>query len=501
MTRPLFDSNLLTSDEFNKGWLGRGSVLECGSPLPLSIDAGRSQSSRGRGRSKTSRKIRRFRGGISARFIVATIVSVNLATAGENWPQFRGPDGNGHSDSTGLPLTWSETDHVKWKTPIHGRAWSSPVIWGNQVWMTTATPDGTELSAICVDRDTGRIVHDLKLFDVEAPQYAHPFNSYASPTPVIEEGRVYVTFGSPGTACLDTKTGRVLWERRDFVCNHFRGAGSSPVLFGNLLVMHFDGSDLQYVVALDKTTGKTVWKTDRSVDYRDLGADGKPRMDGDFRKAFATPQVAVFDGKPQIISVGSRAVYGYAPLTGKELWRVEEHTTYSSGTRPVVGDGLVFATTGWASGRLLGIRPGAKGESIDATEIDDAGMIPLARQGSLEVVWKVRKNVSRKPSLVLVNGLIYSVEDDGGIVSCLEAGTGKEVWRERVRGNHSASPLHAEGRIYFFDEKGQTTVIEAGRHFKPVATNQLGDGFMASPAVSGKALFLRSKTQLYRVEN
>ena len=185
-------------------------------------------------------------------------VFATSSPAADNWTQFRGPDGDGHSDATGLPLTFSETEHVKWKTPIHGKAWSSPVIWGAQVWLTTATEDGKELSVVCVDKETGRVLRDKVLFHVEHPQFCHAFNSYASPTPVIEAGRIYVTFGSPGTACLDTRTGDVLWERRDLVCNHFRGAGSSPIVYGNLLIMNFDGSDFQYVIALDKKTGKTV---------------------------------------------------------------------------------------------------------------------------------------------------------------------------------------------------------------------------------------------------
>jgi outer membrane protein assembly factor BamB len=232
---------------------------------------------------------------------LATLVCAAVH-ASENWPQFRGPNGDGISDARQAPLTWSETNHVKWKTPIHGKAWSSPVIWGNQIWMTTATTNGTELSVVCLDRDTGKIVRDLKLFHIDKPQYCIPFNSYASPTPVIEEGRLYATFGSPGTACIDTATGKVLWERRDFVCNHYRAAGSSPILYNGLLLMNFDGSDYQFMVALDKKDGHTVWRRDRSVDYKDLGEDGKPQADGDYRKAFATPHVAEFDGKPVVIS-------------------------------------------------------------------------------------------------------------------------------------------------------------------------------------------------------
>src|SRR5499427_8317617 len=209
-----------------------------------------------------------------------------MAYAGDNWPQFRGPEGTGHSDARDLPLNWSETNNVVWKTPIHDRGWSSPVIYGDQIWLTTATQDGRKLYAVCVDRETGRVVQDLKLFEVAQPQYAHPFNTYASPTPVVEDGRVYVTFGSPGTAAIDTTSGKVVWARRDLECNHFRGAGSSPILFRDLLLMHFDGSDVQYAVALDKRTGKTVWKTPRSIDFQDLQPDGKPQADGDFRKAF-----------------------------------------------------------------------------------------------------------------------------------------------------------------------------------------------------------------------
>src|SRR6266853_4098690 len=224
-------------------------------------------------------------------FALASLLWTGPASGAGNWPQFRVPDVDEHSDAKGLPLTWSESEHVKWKTPIHDRGWSSPVVWDNQVWMTTETEDGTKLYALCVDRETGSIVHDLKLFDVANPQFAHQFNTYASPTPVIEEGRVYVTFGSPGIACLDTQTGKVLWTRRDLECNHYRGAGSSPILYENLFILNFDGSDHQFVIALDKKTGRTVWHRNRSVDYKDLDPDGRVQSEGDFRKGFATCQI------------------------------------------------------------------------------------------------------------------------------------------------------------------------------------------------------------------
>jgi outer membrane protein assembly factor BamB len=415
--------------------------------------------------------------------------------AADNWPQFRGPNGDGHSDAKGLPLTWSETNHVKWKTAIHDKGWSSPVVWGSQVWLTTASDEGRQLYAICVDRGSGKIIHDLKVFEIGGQPDIRKFNTYASPTPVIEEGRIYVTFGSAGTACMDTKTGKTLWERPDLECNHYRGAGSSPVAYQNLLIMNFDGSDHQFSIALDKKTGKTGWRQERSIDYKDLGPDGKPQSEGDFRKAFSTPHVAMLDGKAVLVSQGAKAAYGYEPLTGKELWRVEERTSHSAAGRPLVGHGLVFLTTGFSKGELLAIKPGKNGEVIDTKDIAPA------ENGHLQIAWKSKRNVPRKPSLILAGDLLFGIEDDGGMASCYEAKTGAEVWRERVGGNHSASPLYAEGRLYFFADDGKTTILEAGRQFKKLAENKLDGGFMASPAVAGKALFLRSKTHLYRIED
>jgi outer membrane protein assembly factor BamB len=424
--------------------------------------------------------------------LFVALIALRLGAAETNWPEFRGPTGDGLSTSTNLPLRWSEDQNVKWKTPIHGKAWSSPVIWGRQVWLTTATTNGQELFAVCVDPGTGRVLQDLKLFDVVKPQYCIPFNSYASPTPVIEAGRLYATFGSAGTACLDTQTGQVLWTRRDIECNHFRGAGSSPILYRNWLFLNFDGSDHQFIIALDKQTGRTVWQTNRSIDFQDVGRDGQPEMGGDYRKAFATCQVAILDGRTTLLSPGSKALYAYDPLSGAELWRVEERTSYSGATRPVTGHGLVFLPTGFASGQVLAIRPGKSGEVLDAKVPGPASM-------QLQVVWKTKQNAPKKPSLLLLGDLLYALEDNG-VVTCWEAVTGKIVWSERIGGHYSASPLAAGDRIYLFSEEGKTTVLAAGREYKKLAENQLGDGFMASPAVAGNALFLRSRSHLYRLE-
>jgi outer membrane protein assembly factor BamB len=400
----------------------------------------------------------------------------------ENWPQFRGPDGTGHSDARGLPLEWSETRNVVWKTAIHDRGWSSPVVYGKQIWLTSATKDGRELYVLCIDRDTGKIVLDRKLFDVAQPQFAHAFNTHASPTPAIEEGRVYITFGSAGTAAIDTKSFKVLWERRDIECNHFRGAGSSPVLFRNLLLMNFDGSDQQFVMALDKTTGKTVWKTKRSIDFQDLDKDGKPAAEGDLRKAFSTPQVEQINGRWEMISLGAKAAYSYDPLTGKELWRVEERGQHSASTRPVIGLGMIFFPTGFSAGQLLAVRTGGNGLITDT-----------------HVAWRVKRGVPNKPSILLVDGLIYMIGDTG-IASCIDAKTGEQVWQQRIGGEYSASPVYADGRLWFFSEDGRTIVLKPGRVFEKLGENRLDDGFLASPAIAGKAFYLRTRTHLYRIE-
>ncbi len=421
-----------------------------------------------------------------ARPLLASLVLLpHLLLAADDWPEFRGPTGDGHSDAKGLPVKFGDSDHVKWKTAIHGKAWSSPVIWGSQVWLTTANEEGTELSVVEVDKESGKILRDEILFRVSTPQFCHKFNSYASPTPAIEEGRVYVTFGSPGTACLDTKTGKKLWERTDFVCNHYRGAGSSPIIWNDLLIVNFDGSDHQFIVALDKKTGKTVWQTKRSTDYHDLEADGVTvKNEGDYRKSFATCHVYLQDGQPILLSSGAKAHYAYDPRTGKEIWRFDEPEAHSAATRPVIGDGIAYIPAGFGKAGLLALKLGHTGV-LSANDL----------------VWRLKKAAPNKPSVTLSDGLLFTV-NDGGIASCLEAKTGDTVWSERLgkSGNFSASPILAEGRLYAGNEEGKFYVIEAGRQFKVLAENEFPDGFMASPAVSGKALYLRSKTSLYRIE-
>jgi outer membrane protein assembly factor BamB len=401
------------------------------------------------------------------------VLTASPANAEEVWTQFRGPDGAGLSDATGLPMEWSESKHVKWKTQLPGKAWSSPVVWDEQVWVTNATVDGKRLSAVCLDRASGKVLRDLLVFAIAKPQFCYPFNSYASPTPVIEEGRIYVHYGSHGTACLDTATGKKLWTRQDLPCDHHRGAGSSPIVYGNLLVLTFDGFNVQYLVALDKNTGKTVWKHDRQIDYG--------TTNGDSMKAYGTPAVIEAAGRLQLISPSAGATVAYDPLTGDELWRVRSGGM-NAAAPPLFAHGMLLINTADGGFRQFAVRPDGSG---DVTET--------------HVEWKEQEAIPSRCAPLVVDDLLF-MTTEAGIFSCLEAATGKLVWRQRLGGHYSASPVYADGHIYFSSEDGDYPVVAATREYTLLATNQLEAGSMASPAIAGKAIFLRTKTHLYRIE-
>lgn len=400
---------------------------------------------------------------------ILCLLAITATISAEDWNQFRGASGNGKAPAD-LPLEFSESDGVAWKVPLAGKAWSSPVIWKKQIWVTNALPDGHKLWALCFDLETGKKIHDILVFDVAEPQFCIAKNSYASPTPVIEEGRIFVSFGAHGNACIDTATGKTIWERRDLQCNHYRSPASSPIPYGDLYILHFDGFDKQYVVALDKKTGKTRWTHHRAFNFR--------TDNGDRKKAFGTPAVITHKGLTQLIAPAAVATESLDPLTGKLLW-----TAYTGGmnasARPIYGHGLVFITNGM--GRMSAVRPEGKGEL----------------QGK-NIAWASKRGVPKKSSLILDGKLLFMVSDLG-VASCVDAATGKAHWTERLGGNYAASPIFAGGRIYFFNEDGDIPVIEAGKEFKLLARNKLADGFMASPAISGNSLILRTKSNLYRI--
>ena len=392
--------------------------------------------------------------------------------AGEEWPQFRGPDGQGHADATGLATTWSEVENVTWKTPLPGRGWSSPVIIEDRIWLTTALDDGRALHALLVDRGSGRLVLDVPVFTVEEPAKINVKNSYASPTSLVEGDRLWVHFGTYGTACLDNRSGKILWTNRELKLDHKEGAGSSPIMVGDLLVVNCDGTDVQYVVALDKNTGTIVWKAERSA---------PKNPDPDLRKAYSTPLLIEAGGRQQIISTGADRVSAYDPRTGIELWYVN-YEGFSNVPRPVFAEGLVIIATGYMKPQLFAIRP------------DGAGDVT-----GTHVAWRVKAQVPANPSPVVVGKNVYMVSDQG-VVTCLDIATGKEQHKARIGGNFSASPIAADGLIYFSSEEGETTVFAAEDRLREIARNKLDGRLMASFAVAGRALFVRSDTTLYRIE-
>jgi outer membrane protein assembly factor BamB len=391
----------------------------------------------------------------------------------------------GDTKPVGLPLHWSETNNVKWKTEIPFRGWSTPVVMGGQVWVTTAKDDGHDFYAVCVAADTGKIRFNENVFHSDNPEplgNGASMNCYATPSPAIEPGRLYVHFGSFGTACLDTKTGKPIWKRDDLKCRHYRGPSSSVVLFENLVILTFDGADLQYHVALDKNTGETVWKTNRSVVWNDENMPGQMVKDGDWRKAHSTPLVVNAAGKPLMISSGAKAAYGYDPRTGQELWKVQYYD-WSEAPRPLFENGVAYIVTGLTKAELWAVKTDGAGDVTDT-----------------KVAWKLKTHIGKYASPIMVDGLIYTAADES-FVTCIDAATGQVVWAERIGGKYAASPIYADGRLYFFSQDGTTTVIKPGRKLEVLATNKLDNGFMASPAAAGKAFYLRTKTHLYRVED
>jgi outer membrane protein assembly factor BamB len=395
-----------------------------------------------------------------------------VSQAATPWPAFRGPTGDGVSQEPNVPLEWSESQGIAWKTAIPGKAWSSPVIWSDLVWLTNATEDGRRLSAVAVAIDGGRIVHDITVFDIATPQFCHPFNSHASSTPVIEGDRLYVHYGSAGTACLDTASGRVLWTRQDLPCDHFRGPGSSPILHGDLLIVAFDGFDLQYVVALDKRTGGTVWRRDRDISYGTL--------DGDAKKAYPTGTVITSGGREQVVLPSAGATIAYEPKTGNELWRVN-HGGMNASARPLFAHGLVYLNTAAGGMRLLAVRPDGSGDVTGS-----------------HIAWKSAQGGGSRSSQLLLDDRLFLV-GDAGTATVLDALTGKAVWQKRLAGEFSASPILADGRIYASNQNGETFVLSAEDPHAVLATNQLDAGCMASPAVFAGAIYLRTKTHLYRI--
>jgi outer membrane protein assembly factor BamB len=427
-------------------------------------------------------------------FFVMLLASARLVEAADNisaWPQFRGPFGNGWFERPGSaverrhPVEWSEEKNIAWKTQILGKGWSTPVVTGDRIWVTTATPDGRDYFALCLDRETGRILIEKKLFHSDVPEpLGNPVNGYASPSPLADGSSVFIHFGSYGTAALDARTGDEIWRRTDLPCRHYRGPGSSLAQFRDTLILTMDGVDVQYLVALDKRSGKTVWKTDRTTDFGDLGPDGKPTMEGDLRKAYTTPLVIEpANGKPWILSVGAKAAYGYDAASGAELWKVT-YAGFSNASSPLYSHGLAIINTGYGKANLLAFKvDGSTRGNVTKSHLE----------------WECLKRVPQRSSPVVAGDFLYMV-DDGGFCSCLDAKTGEVKWSEHLDGNYSASPVFLSGCVYFCSEQGDGYVVKPDpAKLTLIAHNKLDTGMLASPAADADSIYLRTKSHLYRI--
>ena len=398
------------------------------------------------------------------------LICTQVASA--QWAQFRGPDGQGHSQETGLPLDWSESRNVVWKVPVPGGGWSSPVVAGGRIWLTSAVDRveggrtrGVTLRVLAYDAATGRELVNVEAFELRSPGPINGKNSHASPTPIVDAERVYVHFGAQGTAAF-TLTGELVWRTRlGYESQH--GAGGSPALHNGLLIVNCDGNGGDaYVVALDARTGKVRWKTAR-------------RYPAD--QAYTTPLVIRTGDRDQVISIGAYRAAAYDPDNGREIWRVGYGDGFSNVPRPVYGQGLVFIATGFQQPTLIAVRPDGTGDVTRS-----------------HVAWTLRRGAPFTPSPVLVGDDLFLV-NDAGIATAVEAKTGQIHWQQRLGGNYSASPVYADGRIYFLSEEGQATVIAPARTFQRLATSQLDGATLASIAVADKSFFIRSHSHLYRI--
>jgi outer membrane protein assembly factor BamB len=414
---------------------------------------------------------------------------IQAGVAAGDWPQFRGPTGDGLAPGADPPIRWSETENIRWKAALPGRGRSSPVLLGDRIWMTFAIERGVtrrrigpddcalaehvSLGAMCLDRADGKTLWQVILYEVEKPAHVHWLNSWATPTPVVEPGRLYCDFGMYGTVCLDSQTGKVIWKQ-ELAVDHQLGPGSSPILYDDLLILVRDGCNAQYVAALDRQTGRPAWKTDRPPIEAKLGSR---------RKSFSTPLVIQVGGNTQMVVPGAEWVVSYDPKSGKEIWRAKHGKGFSLASRPICGHGMVYISTGPIALQFCAIRIDGQGDVSDT-----------------HLAWTIKAQPPVMSSPILVGKEIYMVSD-AGIASCLDSLTGEVHWRERLGGKFLASPVCAANRLYFVNDEAKTTVLAVGTSFEQLAENVLSGTVAASPAMIGRAIFLRTDTHLYRIES
>ena len=395
----------------------------------------------------------------------------------EQWSRFRGPNGQGISTASGLPTQWSDTENIAWKTPIPGEGWSSPIIWNDHIFLTTATDGGMKCRIIAVDRKSGTILWNQMVFTQEL-RHKNPRNSHATPTPVTDGQRVYAVFANGSFAAVDFD-GNIVWTNTelDFYSQH--GFGTSPILYGDLLITSINPSsqeeptllgfqipwDKSYLLALDKNTGKERWRGTRGMSI--IG--------------HSVPVIIQVNGKDQILSVAGNVIQGFEPATGERIWTVESKGEPAVPT-PAIGEGLVFAATRSTS-PIVAIKPDGKG---DCTET--------------HIVWEQKRNSPMTSSFLYVKPCLYSACENGTF-SAFDAATGEPLWQHRLEGRPDSSPIYADGKIYVTTHIGTTTVfmpnVDSTKLAEVVAVNEIGETVQATLAVAGKQLFLRTDKELW----
>jgi outer membrane protein assembly factor BamB len=409
------------------------------------------------------------------------LLSNRAGSQSADWTHFRGSSSSGLAASENVPIKWNESA-IKWKKEIHDKGHSSPVVFGNQIWVTTAKADGRELYAVCLDFKTGEIIFDIKVFTPDEAEEKHQLNTYATPTPCIEKGFVYVNYGNAGTACINSSNGSVVWKNSDFKCKFVQGPASSPVLYKNLVILHYEGVDVQYLVALDKLNGKLRWKSDRPAGpYKPLPEIGK--------KAYTTPLILNVKGRDLLISNGSAVCIAYDPESGKEIWRVVDGAE-STIAMPITENGVVY----WYTGFMIA-GDGSSYTDFIAVNPDGQGDITATN-----IIWKKKDELAHNQMLtpVIRDGLIYTVNSRNTMM-CIDAKTGEEVWSKHVTSDYDASPLFINGNVWFFSAKGEILVLKAGRKYEVVAQNKTDSGIFATPAVLRNSMILRTQNYLYRI--
>jgi len=416
----------------------------------------------------------------SLSFIVFTLIQLPVNAQDNSWTHFRGNNLDGISNAKYAPIKWTSDSNLVWKTVIHDKGWSSPVVYGDQIWMTTAKLEGEEMYAICVNYQTGEIIHDILLFEPDSIYRKHGLNSFATPTPAIEKGFVYTHFGRYGTACINADNGEIVWKRTDIEFVDIQGPGSSILIYNNLLILHCEGIHKQNIMALDKSTGETVWLTERPKEIYD-------KLEPIGKKAYITPIIVQVNGQDQLISNGSAACIAYDPNTGKEIWRIVGGID-STISMPFSEDGLAFFYTGFKVdeedekyAELLAVNPDGKGDI-----------------GQSNIVWRMRTPILQLLTPLVKDGLIYTI-DTKNTMMCIEAKTGDIVWSKRVRGKYNSSPVYAAGNLYFSSTQGNVFVIKEGRNIDIIAENKLEGEIWTTPVIIDRNILIRTSKYLYKI--